>query len=227
MHSVESRTIEPRVLYVGTPVVLVSTLNPDGSSNLAPMSSAWWVDRVCMLGLDATSKTTINLRQHRELVLNLPDSAMASAVDRLACTTGTEQVPEHKQAKGYRYVHDKFAQASLTPQASDIVQPARAAECPIQMEAVVDHVRPLGGRRSGVVSVEAHVVRTHVHGNIVVAGSDRHIDPERWDPLIMKFCHLYGRATNVSPSRLADAWEIPPVYARSQCHETHSNRSLT
>jgi flavin reductase (DIM6/NTAB) family NADH-FMN oxidoreductase RutF len=33
-------TIEPPILYLGTPVVLISTLNEDGSANLAPMSSA-------------------------------------------------------------------------------------------------------------------------------------------------------------------------------------------
>jgi flavin reductase (DIM6/NTAB) family NADH-FMN oxidoreductase RutF len=31
------RSIEPAILYVGTPVVLVSSINPDGSANLAPM----------------------------------------------------------------------------------------------------------------------------------------------------------------------------------------------
>jgi flavin reductase (DIM6/NTAB) family NADH-FMN oxidoreductase RutF len=35
------KTIEPTILYFGTPVALISTLNPDGTANLAPMSSAW------------------------------------------------------------------------------------------------------------------------------------------------------------------------------------------
>jgi len=34
-------TIEPSILYFGTPIALLSTLNADGSANLAPMSSAW------------------------------------------------------------------------------------------------------------------------------------------------------------------------------------------
>lgn len=55
-------TIEPAVHYWGTPVVLVSTCNADGSANLAPMSSAWWLGWSCMLGLDASSQTTENLR---------------------------------------------------------------------------------------------------------------------------------------------------------------------
>jgi flavin reductase (DIM6/NTAB) family NADH-FMN oxidoreductase RutF len=33
---------EPAILYLGTPVVVISTVNEDGSCNLAPMSSAFW-----------------------------------------------------------------------------------------------------------------------------------------------------------------------------------------
>jgi hypothetical protein len=61
-NSIMHRTIEPAVLYVGTPVVLVSSLNPDGSANLAPISSLWflgWNRRranhaIAMLGDPAT-----------------------------------------------------------------------------------------------------------------------------------------------------------------------------
>ncbi len=35
------RVSEPAILYFGTPVVLVSTLNADGSPNLAPISSVF------------------------------------------------------------------------------------------------------------------------------------------------------------------------------------------
>ena len=44
--------IEPSILYFGTPVVLISTLNEDDSVNVAPMSSAWWLGWNCMLGLE-------------------------------------------------------------------------------------------------------------------------------------------------------------------------------
>ena len=37
------RTIEPTILYFRTPVALISTLNEDGTPNIAPMSSAWWL----------------------------------------------------------------------------------------------------------------------------------------------------------------------------------------
>ena len=34
---------EPNILYFGTPVVVLSTVNEDGSYNLAPMSSVFWL----------------------------------------------------------------------------------------------------------------------------------------------------------------------------------------
>jgi flavin reductase (DIM6/NTAB) family NADH-FMN oxidoreductase RutF len=46
-------TITPSVLYFGTPVVLLSTENADGTFNLAPMSSAWALGQVIVLGLGA------------------------------------------------------------------------------------------------------------------------------------------------------------------------------
>ena len=56
-----SQVIEPAILYFGTPVVLIGSANEDGSFNLAPMSSAWWVGWRCMLGLARNSRTTENM----------------------------------------------------------------------------------------------------------------------------------------------------------------------
>lgn len=50
-------TIEPSILYFGTPVILLSTLNDDSYPNLAPMSSVWWLGWNCMIGLGAKGHT--------------------------------------------------------------------------------------------------------------------------------------------------------------------------
>ena len=102
------RLSDPAILYFGTPVVLVSTLNEDGSANLAPMSSAWWLGKSCMLGFGARSKTPDNLRRTGECVLNLPSVHQVGAVDQLARLTGSEPVPPHKLAMGYQHERDKF-----------------------------------------------------------------------------------------------------------------------
>ena len=44
---------QPAILYFGTPVVLISTMNEDESFNLAPMSSAWWLGQRCVLAPSA------------------------------------------------------------------------------------------------------------------------------------------------------------------------------
>src|SRR5579863_4759056 len=106
---------EPSILYLGTPVVLISTENEDGSANLGPMSSAWWLGWRCMLGLSASSKTTENLIRTGECVLNLPSVNEVGAVDRLARLTGSNPVPAGKIARGYRYEGRKFETAGLTP----------------------------------------------------------------------------------------------------------------
>ena len=82
-------TTNPAILYFGTPVVLVSSLNADGSANLAPMSSAWWLGWRCMLGFGARSATPQNILRTGECVLNLPSAAMAAG--RSACTHHRER----------------------------------------------------------------------------------------------------------------------------------------
>jgi hypothetical protein len=69
------------ILYVGTAVVLLSTIDDDGRPSLAPMSPAWWPGWRCTLGLASISKTTENLRRTGECVLNLLSAAQVGAVD--------------------------------------------------------------------------------------------------------------------------------------------------
>lgn len=200
------RVVTPRILYFGTPVVLVSTLNEDGSPNLAPMSSAWWLGTSCVLGLSARSRTTHNLLRTGECVLNLPSAEMVDAVDRLALLTGSDPVPAYKQAMGYRYEPRKFAAAGLTAVPADLVGPPRVHECPVQMEAVVQQVHAVGGPDRHLSMIEVSVTRVHADEDILVPGHSTHIDPDRWRPLIMSFCEFYGLGGKVHPSRLAEAY---------------------
>src|SRR3974390_2068092 len=137
-------TVEPSILYFGTPVVLISTLNEDGTPNVAPMSSAWWLGWNCMLGLGAKGHTAKNLLREGECVLNLPSAAQVGNVNRLARLTGSNPVPPHKEAMGYRHEKDKLGIAGLTGQASELVAAPRVEECPVQLEAVLEAWHPFG-----------------------------------------------------------------------------------
>lgn len=196
------------VLYFGTPVVLISSRNPDGTTNVAPMSSAWWLGQSAMIGMADASRTAQNLLRERECVLNLVPSSLADAVDALALTTGSDVVVPHKARMGYRHVPDKFAAAGLTAQPADVVRADRVRECPVQLECRVTAARPFGAPQVTATAFELEVLRAHVEDAVRVAGTD-HIDPVAWDPLIMKFCELFGSGRSVRTSRLADAWEIP------------------
>jgi flavin reductase (DIM6/NTAB) family NADH-FMN oxidoreductase RutF len=199
------QTIEPTILYFGTPVALISTLNEDGTPNIAPMSSAWWLGWTCMLGLGTMGQTSENLIRSRECVINLPSQDEVTHVDRLALTTGRNPVPEKKVSWGYRYEKDKFGIAGLTPVPSVQVRPPRIAECPVQMEGVVHQVHPFG-KNVSANAFEIHIVKLHVDESLLVGDGPRpHIDPDRWRPLIMSFCRFYGIGGEVHPSRLAES----------------------
>lgn len=203
---------EPGILYLGTPVVLLSTVNPDGGYNLAPMSSAFWLGWRAILGLSAASHSAANLRRTNEVVLNLPSADLVDAVDRLALTTGSDPVPDRKYERGYRHEADKFTRAGLTPVDSETVGPPRVAECPVAMECVVETVHGVDGAdptaTSGILNIEVRVQRVHAHPDVLVPGSRDRIDPDRWRPLIMSFQHFYGLTPQrLQPSRLASISE--------------------
>jgi len=213
MHAV----IDPAILYFGTPVVLVSSVNEDGSPNLAPMSSAWWLGRSCMLGFGARSHTPANILRSRECVLNLPSVSQVGAVNRLARTTGSDPIPPHKAAMGYRHARDKFALAGLTSVASTLVAPPRVQECPVQLEAVLEASHPLAAsdpdRRGRLIALEVRIVRIHVDERIRMDGYEHRIDPSRWRPLIMSFQQFFGLGDMVHHSTLA---EIPEESYRAR-----------
>jgi flavin reductase (DIM6/NTAB) family NADH-FMN oxidoreductase RutF len=199
-------TIEPGILYFGTPVVLISTVNEDGSFNLAPMSSAFWLGWRCVLGLAATSKTPQNMLRTRECVLNLPSAALAAMVDRLALTTGSDPVPDGKLRRGYRHEREKFGHSGFTAMPSETVRAPRARECPVQLEAVVEAVHGLAQDddmlRARTNVIEVRVQRVHVDESIVMDGEPNRVDPDKWRPLIMSFQEFYGHGPKVRASRL-------------------------
>lgn len=193
---------------MGTPVIIISTENPDGTPNLAPMSSAWWLGQRCMLGLAAGSQTTLNLQRTKQCVLNLPSDDMVAAVNRLAKTTGREDMSTFKQATGYRYVQDKFHAAGLTPMPSDLVTPPRVAECPIQMEVGLVQVRGLeeedGEGKGRLLGLEVQVLRVHAEEKVIQEGHRNRINADQWRPLIMSFQHFYGLGKRLQTSKLAE-----------------------
>ncbi|MFT4112326.1 flavin reductase family protein [Silvibacterium sp.] len=211
-------SVEPSILYFGTPVILLSTCNEDGTANLAPMSSAWWLGWNCMLGLGAKGHTAQNLLREKECVLNLPSASLVEHVNRLARLTGSDPIPPHKVAMGYRHEKNKFAVAGLTAVPGELVAPSRVVECPVQLEAVLEAVHPFGTRPdkpTTALAFEVRIIRAHIDPSILMEGRENHVSPDKWRPLLMSFCQFYGLGERLTHSTLA---EIPEDAYRPVAH---------
>lgn len=191
------RVIDPSVLYLGTPVYLVGTQNPDGSTNLAPASSHFALGRVIVLGLEEGGQSLDNVRRHAEITVNFPSAAQWQNVERLAGVTGKDPVPDEK-IDAYTFEPAKFQRAGLTPAESDLVDVSMVAEAPIRLEARVLRVTPGAAGIYGIV--EAEVLRVHAQREITVPDTN-HIDPEAWHPLIYAYRHFYDRGAEVGWTR--------------------------
>lgn len=200
-------TITPSILYVGTPVALITTRNPDTTVNISPMSSAWALGDRMVLGMSAAAQGAANLLRERELVINFPDPELWRAVEALAPTTGADPVPAAKQAMGFAFEADKFGRAGLTPQRSETVAPDRIRECPIQMEAELIAAHEPGDwppDRPGTFHIfETRVRRVHARANLVIPET-QHIDPARWSPLLYVVRHYFGTGAELGKTFRAE-----------------------
>ncbi|WP_426448224.1 flavin reductase family protein [Paenibacillus sp. S-38] len=189
-----SEVITPSILYYGTPVLLMTTRNECGCDNISPLSSSWALGDRIVLGIGTAGKGYENLTRERQCVLNLPDAGLWQQVEQLAPTTGKDPVPESKRLLGFVYEPDKFGRCGLSAAPSELVKPARIAECPLQIEAAVCHIRiPEGSPHFAIVETQA--LRVHAHPGILREG--RHIDPAKWNPLIYNFRHYFGLGTEL------------------------------
>ena len=176
---------EPRQVYklmtgiiVPRPVALISTVDSDGVANLAPFSFFTGVGAIPPTLLfcptvrsrgrgaenDLRKDTLRNVEQTGEFVVN----AVSDEISVAANATAAEVPPEV----------DEFELSGLTPQASDLVRPARVAESPAQMECKLLEVIYLSREPGGGVIVLGEIVRFHVRRDLV---DIFRVDPEGLD----------------------------------------------
>lgn len=191
---IEMETIYPKILYYGTPVILLTTLNEDETVNISPISSSWALGNYIILGLGVGGKAFENVNRHPECVINIPNPVLWNHVEMLAPFTGKNPVPEYKAEIGFTYNNKKYEASKLTAVNSKCVQPTRILECPIQIEAKVHAIR-IPNYCSDLSIVETESLHVHAHKNIL--SEENHIDPEKWSPLIYNFRHYFGLGTHL------------------------------
>lgn len=86
---------------------------------------------------------------------------------------------------------DKFKRAQFTPTPSETVNPPSVAECPVQMEAVVEALHRVAEddeqQRGRIVTIELRIQHVCLDESILMEGNSKRVDPDKWRPLIMSF----------------------------------------
>jgi flavin reductase (DIM6/NTAB) family NADH-FMN oxidoreductase RutF len=173
MLSLNPAECQPREIYklmtgiiVPRPVALVSTVNREGTANLAPFSFFCGVGAVpptvlfcpalredASAGADLRKDTLRNAEETGEFVINVVSDAIAEAAN----ASSAEVPPEV----------DEFVLSGLTPVPSLVVRPPRVAESPAQMECkLVEVIYTSHAPRGGVI-VLGEVVRFHLRAELV------------------------------------------------------------
>jgi len=71
---IKYKTVRPPVLYVGTPVILMTTCNEDSTANISSMSSAWALFDRFVCGVASASQCHENILREMECVINFPSA---------------------------------------------------------------------------------------------------------------------------------------------------------
>ncbi|KFK94770.1 MULTISPECIES: flavin reductase family protein [unclassified Serratia (in: enterobacteria)] len=180
-------------LYFGTPVAILSSQNPNGTTNLSPVSSWWILDKSIVFGLGTSSKCYENLIENPDIVLNIPDSKLWGNIELIADKTGKEYLPEFKKEMGYLFEKDKFSCGGFHEVKSINVGPGRIKECPIQIEARVVGHRYLGGAGGNLVSMDAGILCVHVAEELLnCTNHNTRFIVEKWQPLYYIFRHYFS-----------------------------------
>lgn len=188
------KEIKPKIMYYGTPTLLLNTLNDDGTTNISPMSSSWALGDCIVLGVGLGGQAIENLRSHKECVINLPHPDLWKNVEKISSFTGKKDIPQGKKDIGFTYKKDKYEEAGLTAMPSKTVLPTRIQECPIQIEAAVKDIR-VPEYNALFAIVETQVL--HFHAAEAIIKDEHYIDPSQWSPLIYNFRHYFGLGEEV------------------------------
>ena len=148
-------------VLVPRPIAFTSTVNEDGTYNLAPFSFLGGVSSAPpMLAISVGSRrgqakdTARNIERTGEFVVNLVTEAIA---EKMNLTSGD-----------WSYGESEFEVAGLTPAPSDLVAAPRVAESPVNMECkVVETLHP--GHPSNHFII-GEVLRFHIDDTIMVDG---------------------------------------------------------
>ena len=184
----QAATILPR------PIAWTSTLNEDGSANLAPFSFFTGVSSdppTCLIcvsrrkrrsdGTHPPKDTWRNIERTGEYVIHVVSDALGPQMNATS--------------RDFPYGTDEIAEVGLTKVASDRVAPPRIAEAPVAMECRLERIVEVG--RAGTAVIIGEILLWHVRDELVANGR---LDLGRLDAI--------GRMGGPSYTRTRDRFDL-------------------
>jgi flavin reductase (DIM6/NTAB) family NADH-FMN oxidoreductase RutF len=157
----QAATILPR------PIAWTSTLNEDGSANLAPFSFFTGISSdppTCLICVSRKKKqpdgtrppkdTWRNIARTGEYVIHVVNDALAHQMNATS--------------REFPYGTDEFAAAGVSKAPSERVAPPRIAEAPVAMECRLDRIVEVG--RAGTAVIIGEILLWHVKDELLVEG---------------------------------------------------------
>jgi flavin reductase (DIM6/NTAB) family NADH-FMN oxidoreductase RutF len=174
--------MEPRHAYqwmvaaiVPRPIAWVSTVSPDGRTNLAPLSFFQGVtcNPPTLLFVPGNTRdgrkkdTLLNIEANREFVVSLPSFAQAEQMNATAAL-----LP---------YGESEFEAFGIAAAPSERVRPPRVAGAGVALECTLLQIVPVGEGPLAANVVFGRILCAHVREEIL--GADGLIDPARQDAI--------------------------------------------
>jgi flavin reductase (DIM6/NTAB) family NADH-FMN oxidoreductase RutF len=168
LHNYLQYAIAPR------PICFASTVDKDGNVNLSPFSFFNLFSTnppICVFS--PSRRVRGNTTKHTlENILEVPECVINIVTYDMVQQTSLASV---EYPKGV----NEFIKSGFTPIASEMVKPPRVAESPVQLECVVNEVKPLGDGPGAGNLILAEIKLIHINEAILDAGGT--IDQEKLD----------------------------------------------
>ena len=198
MLSLNPKDIPPRQLHhyllgavVPRPICFASTVDENGNSNLAPFSffnvfssnPPIAVFSPSRSGRTGNHKDTFNnIQKVREVVINMVNYSMAEQMS-LASSPYSAEV-------------DEFVKSGFNKVKSDLVQPHRLKESPVQFECKVLEIKQLGNNGGAGNLIICEILKIHI--SIDLLDDNQMIDQQKIDLIARMGGNWYSRTEKKS-----------------------------
>jgi len=178
------------------PIAFVSTVDSEGKKNLSPFSffNAFSVNPPILVFSPVrrvrnnTSKHTLdNLHQVKECVISLVTEEIAQQVSLSSCDFDAET--------------NEFDKAGFTELKSEIVNPSRVKESPVNFECKVNDIISLGEEGGAGSLVICEVLKMHINEDVL--DNNNAIDPFKLNIVSRLGANWYGKTTQESLYEIA------------------------